>query len=56
MECTSVHDIRVTTKQQSLKTKAKETKEGAIAHLGRAPALHAGGGRFESAWLHQLVE
>lgn len=27
---------------------------GAIAHHGRAPALHAGGGRFESAWLHQF--
>ena len=34
------------------KTLLKQTYDGGIAQLARAPALQAGGQRFESVYLH----
>ena len=34
--------------------KKKERRFGGLAQLARAPALHAGGQRFESVILHQV--
>ncbi len=32
----------------------KKDKSGGHSSVGRAPALHAGGRRFDPVWLHQL--
>ena len=40
--------------EQPTKQSTKKTSQGGHSSAGRAPALHAGGRRFDPAWLHQL--
>ena len=52
-ECTYVHD-RASDECNAVRGRKRQAKRG-HSSAGRAPALHAGGRRFDPAWLHHLT-
>ena len=51
----SVQKVHDRLSEQRNAARRKKDKSGGHSSAGRAPALHAGGRRFDPAWLHQIT-
>ena len=51
----SVQTVHDRLSEQRNAAHGKKDKSGGHSSAGRAPALHAGGRRFDPAWLHQFL-